>query len=479
MKKQILRCLAAMLTLVPLCTAAAGQSSPADCEGRAFVCSLDPDFYSEEAILALYPQPDASLDPVAHLFTGTPLDILEDDGGPFVHVRCGDLEGYALRLYLSFGVRRASVYTDSALGVITCALPETSAPLYDAPDGEIIAALALHTDVTIQAITAQWAYVAAGERFGYVPLHAVHRINDDSFLTLAPESPSTTIRLYAAPSDSAPILGEYIGYQTANILFSPESVQNAFQHVSIGRMTGYVHTNDISTGSGIIAPFVPPVVLTHAETVLYSDTALSTPLESIPADTRVKVLGELSTQDAYHIQWGPIDAFVRKSALSGVPVQAPLNPRLSLFQTSCETPFFLDSSRNPGRTLSKYTSLYLLEGGYTLGSQYACAVYLPDTHEIGFVAESDLSLIHAGEEASETSPDPDLFGDRTLYATSGSVLRAEPADSAAACLTHTDYDDAYYLLGGVLPNGYVRVRSVEDETREGYILAAFLDYAHW
>ena len=45
-----------------------------------------------------------------------------------------------------------------------------------------------------------------------------------------------------------------------------------------------------------------------------------------------------------------------------------------------------------------------------------------------------------------------------------------------------DPENPYYeydLLGGVLPNGYIHVRSVDDAAREGYILASSLDNPHW
>ena len=98
---------------------------------------------------------------------------------------------------------------------------------------------------------------------------------------------------------------------------------------------------------------------------------------------------------------------------------------------------------------------------------------------MGHIEESALLLVQSGEEQSETSPLPGLFGNRRLYAAQGAELRAAPSDDAEVLFTFDTYDESCYLLGGVLPNGYIRVRSTLDESREGYILATQLDYANW
>lgn len=446
--------------------------------GRARVVALF-ETWSSDPVATLYASPNLSSEAVAHLFENAWMDVIEDDGGPFVRVRSGAQEGYALRLSLVFGAAAGKPdSTDSLPACVTPSLPQTQTPLRAAPDesAQVIAQLCMDESVTVQSLLGDWACVTFEGQTGYVPAAAVRKIDNEAFRVFTPASPETRVRLYANPDDPDSLLGEYYGYQYVYHQFEPAALHGRYTRVRIGRVSGYVNTADIASGYFFGVPFEPPLTVTPSDVTLYADFAFTEPLETIPAGTTVQLLGVCDAQGAYHIRWGAMDAYVRQSELQDAPQSAQLSPYNDLCEASCDTPFY-DASCSLSRTLLPGTRFYRLDVGHWINAREADWVYLPDTNELGYVDINDIQLVTPGQEQADR--DPLLMGYHRQYACSGAVLRDAPSDDAAVLFTFTDWDDEYDLLGGVLPNGYIHVRSSDDAAREGYILASSLDFPHW
>ena len=444
-------------------------------DGRARVCALG-DRWDNQPVATLYAQADASSDALALLFEGTWLDVVSDDGGPFVRVRCGAYEGYVLRLALTPGISGMDDRVSDVYAFLVPALPQVDTPLLSAPapDADVLARIPMDETVCPQFILGDWMYVTYGDQTGYVPAADARHVGNWSYL--APSSPEQRIRVYAAPEEGAALLGEYYGYLSVANQFDADA---NWARVRIGSVSGYVHAADTASGSIIATPFLPPTADTPAETTLYTDSALTTPLETVPAGTTLQLLGVCQAQDAYPVCWGAMYAFVRRGDLPDAPQRAAWNPRNDLCEAAQDTLLYDDfSSPSNTRRIDAGTRFYLLDSGYIYGGKEAAWVYLPDTAEMGYIASDGIRLVTPGEEETNDL-DPLLMGYRRLYACKDAVLRDAPSDDATALYTFTDWDDPYYLLGGVLPNGYIHVRSVDDAAREGYILAKDLDVAHW
>ena len=462
-----------ILALALPCLACAGSDAL-----RARVVALF-ETWSSDPVATLYASPDPSSEAVAHLFENAWVDVLEDDGGPFVCVRCGAQEGYLLRLSLVFGAAAGKPEsTDSTPARVTPSLPRTQTPLRAAPDenAQVIAQLRMDESVTVQSPLGDWACVTFDGQTGYVPVAAVRKIDNEAFRVFTPASPDTRVRLYANPDDPDSLLGEYYGYQYVYHQFEPAALHGRYTRVRIGRVSGYVNASDAAGGYFFGVPFEPPMTVTPSDVTLYADLALAEPLETIPAGTTVQLLGVCDAQGAYHIRWGAMDAYVRQSDLPDAPQSAQPSPYNDLCQTRCDTPFY-DASCSLSRTLPSGTRLYRMDVGYQINGREVGWVCLPDTNELGYVDINDVQLVTPGQEQPDR--DPLLMGYHRQYACSGAVLRDAPSDDAAILFTFTDWDDEYDLLGGVLPNGYIHVRSVDDTAREGYILASSLDHPHW
>ena len=183
---------------------------------------------------------------VAYLMDGTEAEALEvSQDGDFVHIRIGDLEGWAERGNVLLGAERAGEFISGGeIAQVYAAGSAPGQPLLAKPNAaaEQKGFLAYGESVHVLAILPDdlWFYVRAQDgQMGYMSYHTVAQTDNMHDAYIYSEDPARRLNLRAFPETDAQVLGKYYSGVRVVHLFSLRQ-PDGWSRVIIEGVTGWV-----------------------------------------------------------------------------------------------------------------------------------------------------------------------------------------------------------------------------------------------
>ena len=210
--------------------------------------------------ITLYEGPSGYTEPAGHCFAGTQAEII-DQGSGFLQVRIGQMTGWVARNHLL----PAGQWTSDDAKALPAGIVVTSGAdryqyLYDAPNGNPLAALENHLSISVLAITADndWLLVLLPDgATGYLPVQAVLFASEPSHAYVTSSEPSLRLHLREEPTTKCDSLGSYYCGTKVALLFSAD-VAEGWTRVSVCGQKGWMKTEFLSLADNI-GNWLPPL----------------------------------------------------------------------------------------------------------------------------------------------------------------------------------------------------------------------------
>ena len=207
--------------------------------------------------VTLYKGPSAYSDEIGYVYGGTEAEVL-DSGSGFVHVRIGQMSGWAAKTQAK--ETTAAVANGRPAGAVYGCGATRYQFLLDAPDGDQIAALAVRLPVTVLAMTADcnWLLVALEDgTTGYLPVEAVLPTGGMAEAYVSATNPTLRLHLRELPTTKCETLGSYYcGTKVARIL--AKAPEDGWTRVAVCGQKGWMKTEYLAFGSSV-GEWLPPL----------------------------------------------------------------------------------------------------------------------------------------------------------------------------------------------------------------------------
>ena len=206
--------------------------------------------------VTLYRGPSAYSDAVGFVYGGTEAEVL-DRGSGFVHVRVGQMSGWAAKSQVA--ETTAAVENGRPAGMVHGCGATRYQYLRDKPDGAQTAALAVRLPVTVIAMTADcdWLLIELDDgTMGYLPAEAVLPA-DMPYAYVSASNPTLRLHLREEPTTKCETLGSYYcGVKVAR-LFAKEPT-DGWIRVAVCGQKGWMKTEYLSFASSV-GEWLPPL----------------------------------------------------------------------------------------------------------------------------------------------------------------------------------------------------------------------------
>ena len=207
--------------------------------------------------VTLYKGPSAYSDEVGYVYGGTEAEVL-DSGSGFVHVRIGQMTGWAAKTQAK--ETTAAVANGRPAGAVYGSGATRYQFLLNAPNGDQIAALAVRLPVTVLAMTADsnWLLVTLEDgTTGYLPVEAVLPTDGMAEAYVSATNPTLRLHLRELPTTKCETLGSYYcGTKVARIL--AKAPEDGWTRVAVCGQKGWMKTEYLAFGSSV-GEWLPPL----------------------------------------------------------------------------------------------------------------------------------------------------------------------------------------------------------------------------
>lgn len=211
--------------------------------------------------ITLHEGPSAYTEPTGYCFAGAQAEVL-DQGSGFLQIRIGQMTGWVAEKYLL----QSSDWADDTKMLPSCTVitpgTERYQYLYDAPDGQPLAALENHFTVSVLAVTADndWLLILLPDNTtGYLPVEAVLFADSTSHAYVTSSEPSLRLHLREEPTTKSDSLGSYYCGTKVALLFSVNA-PDSWTRVSVCGQKGWMKTEFLSFAEDI-GSWLPPLGL--------------------------------------------------------------------------------------------------------------------------------------------------------------------------------------------------------------------------